>query len=101
MLAPMVSLAYDRPRVADRAGGAGLAAAGDEARARRRRDAAPLRHGSVTVLGPGPEDLGSIGANLMDPRRRQAVLATALRTSVAALRGRRRPGPSVRTGTVG
>jgi NTE family protein len=37
----------------------------------------------VTLLGPGPEDLG---ANLMDPRRRQRVLDTSLRTSAAALR---------------
>jgi NTE family protein len=40
----------------------------------------------VTVLGPGPEDLAAIGANLMDARRRDAVLATSLRTSAEALR---------------
>ncbi|HEX4062217.1 MAG TPA: patatin-like phospholipase family protein [Streptosporangiaceae bacterium] len=39
----------------------------------------------VTVLTPGPEDLAAIGWNLMDPRRRQAVLETSLRTSPAAL----------------
>jgi len=39
----------------------------------------------VTVLTPGPEDLAVIGVNLMDPRRRQAVLETSLRTSAAAL----------------
>jgi NTE family protein len=56
---------------------------------------------AVTLLGPGPEDLQTIGANLMDPRRRQAVLATAQRTSVEALR-RRDGGPDwpLRTGTV-
>ena len=43
----------------------------------------------VTLLGPGPEDLAAIGANLMDPRRRDQVLETALRTSVAALRRER------------
>ena len=49
----------------------------------------------VTLLGPGAEDLAAIGANLMDPRRRERVLETSLRTSVAALRapgGCGRPG---------
>ena len=40
---------------------------------------------SVTVLTPGPEDLAAIGANLMDPRRRRAVLETSLQTSRTAL----------------
>jgi NTE family protein len=35
----------------------------------------------VTVLTPGPEDLGAIGANMMDPARRAHVLETSLRTS--------------------
>jgi NTE family protein len=39
----------------------------------------------VTILGPGPEDLEAIGANLMDVRRRPLVMETSLRTSVAAL----------------
>jgi NTE family protein len=39
----------------------------------------------VTLLTPGPEDLAAMGMNLMDPRRRQAVLETSLRTSRAAL----------------
>lgn len=39
----------------------------------------------VTLLCPGPEDLEIIGANMMDPRRREQVLATSLRTSAAAL----------------
>ena len=39
----------------------------------------------VTVLTPGPEDLAVIGANLMNPGRRAAVLETSLRTSAAAL----------------
>jgi NTE family protein len=38
----------------------------------------------VTVLTPGPEDLAAMGANLMDTRRRQAVLETSLRTSAGA-----------------
>jgi NTE family protein len=42
----------------------------------------------VTVLTPGPEDLAAMGVNLMDPRRRQAVLETSLITSAAALAGR-------------
>lgn len=44
---------------------------------------------SVTVLAPGPEDLTEIGANLMDPTRRLAVLETSLRTSTVALRNPR------------
>jgi NTE family protein len=84
VLAPMVSFAYDRPRSPMARG---------ERQWRRllsRRvlaDAEALRHSgtAVTVLGPGPEDLAAFGANLMDPRRRQRVLATALRTSAAAL----------------
>jgi NTE family protein len=40
---------------------------------------------AVTVLTPGPEDLAAIGANLMNPSRRELVLETSLRTSAAAL----------------
>ena len=40
----------------------------------------------VTLLNPGPEDLATIGANLMDPRRRAQVFETSVRTSAAALR---------------
>ena len=44
-------------------------------------------HGAkVVLLGPGPEDLETIGANLMDPRRREQVLETSLRTTAEALR---------------
>lgn len=39
----------------------------------------------VTLLSPGARDLDAIGANLMDPRRRDRVLRTSLRTSAAAL----------------
>jgi NTE family protein len=39
----------------------------------------------VTLLGPTSEDLEVIGANMMDPRRRELVLETSLRTSRAAL----------------
>ncbi len=46
----------------------------------------------VTVLTPGPEDLAAMGINLMDPRRRQAVLETSFRTSAAALASLGPPG---------
>ena len=51
------------------------------------RDAHVLRSRGVkvTVITPGPEELAVMGVNLMDPRRRQAVLETSLRTSAAAL----------------
>ena len=49
----------------------------------------------VTVLTPGPEDLAVLGANLMDPRRRRAVLETSLRTSAAMLLGARQGRPEV------
>jgi len=39
----------------------------------------------VTVLTPGPADLAVMGINLMDPRRRHAVLETSFRTSADAL----------------
>jgi NTE family protein len=38
----------------------------------------------VHILGPGPEDLEAIGANLMDSTKRVKVLETSLRTSEAA-----------------
>ena len=44
---------------------------------------------------PGPEDLAVMGANLMDPRRRRAVLETSLRTSAAMLAGARQDRPQV------
>jgi NTE family protein len=40
----------------------------------------------VTVLGPGEEDLGVLGGNLMDVSRRARVIETSLRTSAVALR---------------
>jgi NTE family protein len=43
------------------------------------------RGSSVTVLGPGREDLEAIGVNLMDHRRRLSVLEVSLRTTAAAL----------------
>ena len=41
----------------------------------------------VTVLTPGPRDLTAMGINLMDARRRQAVLELSFRTSADALAG--------------
>jgi NTE family protein len=85
VLAPMASFVTDRPR---------QVAARLERQLRRRltrrtvREAQKVSRGgaAVTVLTPGPEDLAEIGANLMDPSRRLAVLETSLRTSVRALR---------------
>jgi NTE family protein len=39
----------------------------------------------VTVVTPGPRDLAVMGANLMDPKRRQAVLEVSLGTSAGSL----------------
>ena len=39
----------------------------------------------VTVLTPGPADLAAMGGNLMNPRRRERVLDTALASSRGAL----------------
>lgn len=88
VLAPMASFVSDSPR---------QIAARLERRIRRRVTRRLLseaqtvsRSGtSVTVLAPGPEDLAEIGANLMDPSRRLAVLETSLRTSAKALRNPR------------
>ncbi|MDP3712090.1 MAG: patatin-like phospholipase family protein [Mycobacteriales bacterium] len=49
----------------------------------------------VTLLGPGAEDLAVIGANMMDPRQREQVLETSLRTSLHALRSGRAAGLAV------
>lgn len=85
VLAPTTSLDYDSPAtVAGRL----------ERRFRRlatKRLLAEVKKVSssgtkVTLLGPGAEDLAVIGANLMDPSRRDRVLDTSLRTSLAALR---------------
>ena len=85
VLSPMTSLDYDRP----------LTVAGKLERRFRRLVTKRLigevkkvaaAGTKVTLLGPGAEDLDAIGANLMDPRRREHVLETSLRTSAAALR---------------
>lgn len=80
VLAPLASMATDRPRnPLERV----------ERRLRRAMtnrvmaEVGRLQAGGtrVTVLTPGPEDLAAMGANLMDGSRRQAVLETSLRTS--------------------
>lgn len=84
VLAPMASHAYDRPidpvacveRAVRRVITRWLDA---EVRAVR---ASGTR---VTVLTPGPADLAAMGGNLMNPRRRNRVLDTALETSAATL----------------
>lgn len=52
------------------------------------RESAKVAAGGTTVvtLAPTAEDLAAMGANLMDPRRRLAVLEASLRTSAATLR---------------
>ncbi|PSK97895.1 NTE family protein [Haloactinopolyspora alba] len=57
----------------------------------------------VVVLGPGPEDLEVIGANVMDAGRRLEVLETSIRTSADTLSRLRRtplPGGHEPAGTV-
>lgn len=85
VLAPMAAVEPDSPRTP---------VAMVERRVRRSitrgivRDANRLRSAGVdvTVLTPGAEDLSLMGANLMNPRRRVAVLRTAMRTAAVDLR---------------
>jgi NTE family protein len=86
VLAPMASTEPDRPRkpherLERRLRHLITLAVLREARALRSRG---IR---VTVVTPGPEDLAVMGVNLMDPRRREAVLETSFRTSAASLGG--------------
>jgi NTE family protein len=85
VIAPMVSFAMDRP--------SGVTARLErrwraEVTKTARHEAAVVRAAGVQVrmVGPGPEDLAAIGANLMDDTRRRHVLETSLRTSGAAWR---------------
>lgn len=85
VLAPMVSFQLDEPE-------------GVRAKLERRwrravtrrveREAEKVRvsGAAVTILGPGPEDLVAMGANLMDPTRKLDVVETAIRTATSALR---------------
>lgn len=85
VLAPMASFEYDEP-----ASVAGRVERGFRRTITRRmvREAGKVRAAgtSVTMVGPGREDLQAIGVNLMDPSRRLSVLETSLRTSEDALR---------------
>jgi NTE family protein len=82
VLAPMAAFAYDRPK---------SLVARAERRFRRALTRRLLREASVVraagsrvrMLAPGPADLSELGVNLMNPRRRVAVLETALRTTAA------------------
>jgi len=85
VLAPMASVVSTAPRTA---------LEGAERLLRRRMTAALSReisllrsHGiRVTLMTPGPEDLNAMGANLMDPARRQSVFETSMRTSAEFFR---------------
>lgn len=84
VFSPMTSFSYDEPS---------SVAAKLERHVRRlvtrrlSREAARVRRSgtNVVLVGPGPEDLEAIGANLMDPRRRERVFDTSLRTTRLAL----------------
>lgn len=97
VLSPMTSLEYDAPTTM---------AGRLERRFRRlstKRVVGELKRVSaagtpVTFLGPSADDLDAIGANMMDPRRREQVLETSLRTSAAALRESRDGGPLAAAG---
>jgi NTE family protein len=89
VLAPMAAVQPDSPR---------SPVARLERRVRRSitrgisNDIAVLRESGarVTLLTPGPEDLTAMGANLMNPRHRTAVLHTAMRTAASTLRDQQR-----------
>jgi len=84
VLAPMASFDYDAPSSVG-----GRIERGFRRTVTRRmvREARKVRaRGTrVTMVAPGREDLEAIGANLMDPARRVAVLEASLRTSAQAL----------------
>jgi NTE family protein len=94
VLAPMAALVPDSPR---------SPVAMVERRVRRAitrgivADVNRLRASGVRVhlLTPGAEDLDSMGANLMNPRRRAAVLNTSMRTTAAELRAQRESDASI------
>jgi len=85
VLAPMASFEYDNPTAVP----ARVERSFRRSVSRRVvREAAKVRADGtrVTVLTPGRRDLEAMGANLMDPSRRIAVLDCSLETSEAALR---------------
>lgn len=80
VVAPMVSFTMDRPASI----GARLVRRWREQTTRQAcQEASEVRAAGaiVRMVGPGPEDLAAIGANLMDDSRRRLVLETSLRTS--------------------
>lgn len=85
VVAPMAAHGYDRPwslpGQVERGYRRGVTR-------RLRRETATVRASGTEVYAvvPGPADLKAIGANMMDPRRRRAVLRTSVATSTAALR---------------
>jgi NTE family protein len=89
VLAPMAALNPDSPR---------SPVAMVERRVRRaitrgiQQDVARLeaKGTQVVLLTPGQDDLEVMGANLMNPRRRTAVLHTAMRTTAVEIRDQRR-----------
>ena len=92
VIAPMVSFHFDRPR--------SLLTRLEwrwrvQVTKRCIKEVDKVRSGGadVTVVGPGPEDLEAIGANLMDLPRRLQVLDAAIRTSTQALRDPENVGP--------
>lgn len=92
VVAPMVSFATDRPR---RIAGRVERRWRVQVTKRCLREVGKVRAkgADVVVLGPGPEDLEAIGANMMDVGRRMNVLRTSLRTSLEALRDPDNVGP--------
>lgn len=92
VLAPMVSFAMDRPdhmiAKLERRWRVQVTK-----RCLREVEKVRANGADVVVLGPGPEDLEAMGANLMDVSRRVNVLETSLRTSVEALRDPDHVGP--------
>jgi NTE family protein len=85
VLAPMAAFVPDRPRMLIERIERKL-----RLRVTRRmlRESEQVRANGADVImvTPGPEDLAVMGANIMDPRRRTAVLDMSLRTSALALR---------------
>ncbi|GLY14885.1 patatin [Kineosporia sp. NBRC 101677] len=84
VLAPMFSASYDEPddwrdRTERRVRVASTRRVINEARRVQRAGS------TVTVLGPGPDDLRLIGHNLMAPSRRRLVLRSAVRSGRTAL----------------
>ena len=85
VIAPMVSFHTDRP---DSITGRLERRWRHEVTKQCIAEAELVRHSgtAVHILGPGPEDLAAIGANLMDATKRRHVLETSLRTSTEGWR---------------